>query len=52
MPVDVVDDGTFIEHKENISEQEAQMTDFLRDMAAFTSMVMFVASLAVLMISL
>jgi hypothetical protein len=41
-----------MEHKRNISEQEADMTDFLRDMAAFTSIVMFVTSCAVLMITL
>ncbi|MBL0371263.1 hypothetical protein JJB09_04405 [Rhizobium sp. KVB221] len=50
--VDIVDTRTIIEHKKNIREQEAQMTDFLRDMAAFTSVVMFVASFAVLMVSL
>jgi len=52
MPVDIVDNGTLIEHNKNIKEMEAQMTDFLRDMAAFTSVVMFVASFAVVMMSL
>lgn len=41
-----------MEHNKNISEQEADMTDFLRDMAAFTSIVMFITSCAVLMITL
>jgi hypothetical protein len=46
-----VDRGTKIEHIRNITEQEADMTDFLRDMAAFTSIVMFVTSCAVLLIT-
>jgi hypothetical protein len=49
--VDTVDFGTLIEHKRNITEQEAEMSEFLRDMAAFTSVVMFVASFAVVMMS-
>jgi len=40
-----------MEQTRNINEQETDMTDFLRDMAAFTSIVMFVTSCAVLMIT-
>jgi len=50
--VDVVDNRTKDKHKQNRAERGAIMSDFLRDMAAFTSVVMFVASFAVLMISM
>jgi hypothetical protein len=49
---DAVDIGTLIEHKKNITRQEASMTDFIRDMAAFTSVVVFVASCALVMMSI
>lgn len=38
-------------HTKNISEQEAQMAGFMQDLAAFTSMIMFVTTVSVYMIS-
>jgi hypothetical protein len=46
-----LDGGTKKEHKENTREQEAQMADFMRDLAAFTSMIMFVTTVSAIMIS-
>ena len=44
-----VDIGTIIEQNRNIKGKGATMTDFLRDLAAFTSMLMFVASFSVIL---
>jgi hypothetical protein len=41
--------GTIIEQNENIIGKGATMTDFLRDLAAFTSMAMFVATFSVIL---
>jgi len=38
-----------MEQIKNIKGKEAEMTDFLRDLAAFTSMAMFVASFSVIL---
>ncbi|MFB9791195.1 hypothetical protein [Shinella granuli] len=40
---------TKIEQNGNIKGKGATMTDFLRDLAAFTSMAMFVASFSVIL---
>jgi hypothetical protein len=50
--MDSVDKRTKTELNKNITAQEMEMSDFLRDMAAFTSVVMFVGSFAVLMMSM
>jgi hypothetical protein len=44
-----VDMRTIIEQNKNIKGKGATMTDFLRDLAAFTSMAMFVASFSVIL---
>ncbi|GAA4180995.1 hypothetical protein GCM10023069_56510 [Shinella granuli] len=44
-----VDMRTKIEQNGNIKGKGATMTDFLRDLAAFTSMAMFVASFSVIL---
>jgi hypothetical protein len=38
-----------MEQSENIKGKEATMTDFLRDLAAFASMAMFVACFSVIL---
>jgi len=43
-----VDNRTIAEQIENIREQESQMTDMIRDIAAFTSIAMFVASFSLI----
>ncbi len=43
---------TIVEQNENITEKEHEMTDFLRDLAAFASIAMFVASFSVLVVGI
>jgi len=43
-----VDNRTIAEQIANITEQESQMTDMIRDIAAFTSIAMFVASFSLI----
>jgi hypothetical protein len=45
----VVDIGTIIEQKENRKGKGASMTDFIRDLAAFASMAMFVTTFSVIL---
>lgn len=48
----VLTSGTKIEHNTNIQEQENAMTDILRDIAAFASITLFVASLSVIVMGM
>jgi hypothetical protein len=43
-----VDNGTRAEQNKNIRAQESQMTDMIRDIAAFTSIAMFIASFSLI----
>ncbi|PTM90178.1 hypothetical protein [Mycoplana dimorpha] len=44
----MLDERTKIEQNKNITGKEPTMTEFMRDLAAFASITMFVASLSVL----
>jgi hypothetical protein len=43
-----VDNRTIAEQIRNIRAQESQMTDMIRDIAAFTSIAMFIASFSLI----
>jgi hypothetical protein len=43
-----IDNRTIAEQNRNIKAQESQMTDMIRDIAAFTSIAMFIASFSLI----
>ena len=48
----LVDNGTEREQIKNIKRQETDMTEILRDVAAFASLAMFVGSMSLIMLAL
>lgn len=47
-----VDSGTYVEQNAYITDKEHDMTEILRDVAAFASIAMFIASLSMIAMAL